>query len=149
MSASFTPDVAGPLLAGLVEAQRRDSDAVEYPAIQHVAETLIDHAQALQAVVWPVGEAAERVSGAAMLLAEGDLTVGAWNSRLDGERVVLFAVAGTTPLSLAAAATQVRSMGAAEVHACGVDVVGGEDSDAWESFAKLTVSDRQLGALVD
>src|SRR5438105_943589 len=80
---------------------------------------------------------AERVAGAAGLLAEGDLDVATWNGRLDGRCVLLFAVSGTTPLSLVAAAGQVRSMGAAEIHACGINVADAESCDAWQSFIAL------------
>ena len=34
-------------------------------------------------------------------------------------------------------------MGAAEVHACGIDVAGAEEVDAWESFTALAVHDRR------
>jgi hypothetical protein len=148
VNVSFANVHPGPLLTGLLAAQDRDAEAVAYPAIEQIAEALVARAQDLHAVVWPVGRAAERVAGAAILLVEGDLAVGAWNSRLDGERVLLFTVSGTTPLSLAAAAAQVRSMGATEVHACGVHVVGGADSGSWESYATLTIGDRQPGALI-
>ena len=148
MDSSFAFVSPGPLLAQLLEAQRRDEEAVGYQMIERIAEAVIERAHDLRAVVWPVGPAAERVAGAAVLLAAGDLTVGMWNSRLDDERVLLFAVSGTTPLSLTVAAAQVRSMGAAEVHACGVDVAGANDSDAWQSYVALTVGDRELGALI-
>ena len=39
-------------------------------------------------------------------------------------------------------------MGATEVHACGVAVVGAADSGSWESYATLTIGDRQPGALI-
>jgi hypothetical protein len=149
MNKSFAYALPGPLLAELLAAQRRDDEAVAYPAIEQIAEALVERAQDLHAVVWPVGRAAERVAGAATLLAEGDLAVGTWNTRLDGERVLLFAVSGTTSLNLAAAAAQVRSMGATEIHACGVDVVGAADSGSWESYTMLTISDRQPAAMVD
>lgn len=140
--------VPGPLLAGLLEAQSRDGTAVAYPSIEDVAEAVIARAHELDAVVWPVGAAAERIAGAATVLAEGEVAVGTWNARLDSERVLLFAVSGATPLSLVVAAAQVRSMGAAEVHACGVHVVGAEDADAWESFTTLMLGVRKPSALI-
>jgi hypothetical protein len=129
--------MAGPLLQKLLEAQRMDEATVAYPSIESIAESLATRAHDLAAVVWPVGAAAERVAGAATVLAEGAIEVAAWNRRLDGECVLLFAVSGATPLSLAAAAAQVRSMGAAEVHACGVGVAGAESCDKWQSFIAL------------
>jgi hypothetical protein len=141
MAVSFA-QVAGPLLRKLLESQRLEAAAVSYPTIESIANALVSHAQELEAVVWPVGAAAERVAGAATLLAEGEVEVATWNRRLDGERVLLFAVSGATPLSLVAAAAQVRSMGAIEVHACGVDVVGAGNAEAWESFTALEPANR-------
>jgi hypothetical protein len=140
--------VGGPLLAELLEAQGAEETAVSYPMIEHIADALTEHAQELQAVIWPVGAAAERIAGAAAALAGGNLTVGTWNRRLDGERVLLFAVSGVTPLGLVAAAAQVRSMGAAEVHASGVDVTGAANVDTWASFAALEVGLLRADALV-
>jgi hypothetical protein len=97
----------------------------------------VSRARDLCAVVWPVGAAAERVAGAATVLAEGDVEVVTWNRRLDGECVLLFAISGATPVGLAAAAAHVRSMGAAEIHACGVNVAGAESCDTWQSFVAL------------
>jgi hypothetical protein len=95
-----------------------------------------------------VGSAAERVTGAAIILAEGDFEVGTWNSRLDGGRGLLFAVSGATPLTLFAAAAQVRSMGAVEVHACGIEVQGADAFDALESYRALTVGNRASNLLL-
>jgi hypothetical protein len=142
MPVSFAHIAGGPLLEELLEAQRLDAAAVSYPAIETVAGALASHAQGLEAVVWPVGDAAERVAGVVTALTEGEVEVATWNSRLDGERVLLFAVSGATPLSLVAASAQVRSMGAIEVHACGVNVGGAGSAGAWESFAALALGDR-------
>lgn len=146
MRESFALADPGPLLAGLLEAQRRDEAAVQYPMIEQIAEALVGCARDRGAIIWPVGSAAERIAGAAILLAEGELRVADWNRRLDGERVLVFAVSGTTPLSLAAAAAQVRSMGAVEVHACGIDVHGAADVDAWTSYATLAAD--RVAALI-
>ena len=142
MNISFANKAAGPLLEELLEAQSLEAAAVSYPAIEGTAAALIARAQQLDAVVWPVGGAAERIAGAAALLAEGEIEIGVWNTRLDGERVLLFAVAGATPLSLVAAAAQVRSMGATEVHACGVEIAGAAAVDVWDSYVRFQ-RDRQ------
>jgi hypothetical protein len=75
-------------------------------------------------LVWPVGEAAERLAGAAVLASEGDTRVRGWTDDVRGERVLLATVAAVSPLGLIAAAEHARAMGAAEVHACGIEVAG-------------------------
>src|SRR5690242_18422977 len=105
MATSFAQHAAsGPLLQELLDAQRVEETAVAYASIETLAESLVSRARNLAAVVCPVGAAAERVAGAATVLAEGDVEVATWNRRFDGECVLLFAVSGVTPLSLAAAA---------------------------------------------
>lgn len=143
MAESFADVAPGPLLRALLDAHRLEADAVSYPEIQYFASALASHAHELEAIVWPVGPAAERVAGGATLIAQGELEIGTWNSRLDGRRVLLFAVAGTSPLSLVAAAAQVRSMGAGEVHACGIDVADADTVAVWESFSTLKPARRE------
>jgi len=80
-------------------------------------------------LVWPVGEAAERLTGAAVLASEGEVRARGWADDVGGERVLLATVAAVTPLSLVEAAHHARAMGAVEVHAWGVEVAGLEVSE--------------------
>jgi hypothetical protein len=124
----------------LLEIQEREAALSSHPAIQEVAEELTRLATTLDAVVWSVGPAAERVAGAAIALSGGALQIANWNTRLDGQRVLVFAVCGVSPLSLLAASSQVKSMGAKEIHACGVDIAGADanlaDGVPFTSFSK-------------
>jgi hypothetical protein len=137
-SVSFQGEQPGPLLVELLEAQRCEERAVAYPALEHLAAALIEHCRELgDPIVWPVGAAAERIAGAATVMASGSLHVGTWNMSLAERRVLLLAVAGTTPMTMVAAAEHVRRLGAAEVHACAVNVAGAASAEGWETYAAL------------
>jgi hypothetical protein len=134
----------GPLLEGLVEAQRRSERALQYPELRGLAAALARHSRQLGSpVVWPVGDAAERLAGAAVLLSEGDMRVRGWTDVLSDERVLLVTVAAVSPIELTSAAQHAREMGAAEVHACGVEVADvpacGPDG-AFASYAVLAAA---------
>lgn len=138
MAESFQNGMAGPLLREVLRAQRSEERAVDYPEIVSVASALVDRAGHLGNVtVWPVGAAAERIAGAAVVLARGGLHVATWNTRLVGQRVLLFTVVGVTPMALSDAARHVRQLGATEVHACGVAVAGGPEDGPWETYSGL------------
>jgi hypothetical protein len=142
---SFQTTRPGPLLAELLEAQRHEEQAVAYPGLRQFADALIAICQELgNPTVWPVGAAAERLVGAATVLAAGALNAGTWNMSLAGHRVILVAIAGTTPMTLVEAAEHVRRLGAIEVHACGVEVAGAENETRWETFAVLRPPSREL-----
>jgi hypothetical protein len=128
----------GPLLGQLIAAQRLEEAAVRYPQIQTWADALIAHAAELPGcLIWPVGAPAERIAGVAVVRSRGRIDVGLWNASVAGRTVLIFAVAGVTPLSLLLAAEQLRGRGAAEVHACGVAITGVRDADGIESFRPL------------
>ena len=116
---------AGPLLGNLIRAHEQADAATAYPGLAALADALADRCEELDApLVWPVGGAAERVAGAAVLSSEGDVRVRGWVDGVAGEKVLLVAVAHVTPLEMVAAARHARAMGADQVHVCGVDVAG-------------------------
>jgi hypothetical protein len=116
---------AGPLLGRLVRAHKQADAATAYPSLAALAEALADRCEELDSpLIWPIGAAAERVAGAAILSSEGDVRVRGWVDSLAGEKVLLVAVAHVSPLEMVAAARHARAMGADQVHACGVDVAG-------------------------
>jgi hypothetical protein len=144
-SVSFQREQPGPLLAELLKAQRCEERAVAFPAVEHFASALIERCRELEdPVVWPVGAAAERIAGAATVMAAGAVRVATWNMSLAEHRILLVAVAGATPLMMVAAAEHVRRLGAVEVHACAVDVAGAASEECWETFTPLRPRDRQL-----
>jgi hypothetical protein len=129
---------SGPLLTRLVAAQRLEEAAVRYPEIERWADALITRAHQLRGcLIWPVGAPAERIAGVAVARARGRIDVGLWNATVEGRTVLLFAVAGVTPLSLLLAAEQLRGRGAGEVHACGVAISGVDEASGIESFRPL------------
>jgi hypothetical protein len=128
----------GPLLNRLIGAQRVEEEAVRYPQIEMWANALVNRARQLPGcLIWPVGAPAERIAGVAVARARGHIEVGLWNGTVEGRTVLLFAVAGVTPLSLILVAKQLRGRGAGEVHACGVAITGAGEVDGIESFGPL------------
>src|SRR5438874_13801832 len=120
----------GPLLSRLVGAQRVEEEAVQYPQIEMWANALVTRARQLPGcLIWPVGAPAERIAGVAVARARGRIDIGLWNETVEARTVLLFAVAGVTPLSLMLVGEQLRRRGAAEVHACGVAITGAADAD--------------------
>jgi hypothetical protein len=116
---------AGPLLGNLIRAHKQAEAVTSYPSLTALADALADRCEELDApLVWPVGGAAERVAGAAVLSSEGEIRVRGWVEGVAGEKVLLVAVAHVSPLEMVAAAGHARAMGADQVHACGVDVAG-------------------------
>lgn len=128
----------GPLLAQLVAAQRLEEAAVRYPQIETWADALIAHAHELPgSLIWPVGAPAERIAGVAVARSGGRIDVGLWNASVNGRTILLFAVAGATPLSLILTAQQLRRRGAREVHACGVAIIRAAEADGIDSFRPM------------
>jgi hypothetical protein len=120
----------GPLLASVRAAQCRDEYAVSYPELEGLATALVDLCARLRyPLILPVGAAAERVAGAATIVGGDRTRVLGWSPDLDGERVLLLAVAAVTPLALSEAADRARRLGATEVLACGIDVCGVDGPD--------------------
>jgi hypothetical protein len=120
----------GPMLAEVLSAQRKDEVATHYPQIEAHCIAIAKACERLDApLVWPVSPAAERLAGAAALFTHGDVRLRGWSDRIDGERVLLLAVAAVTPIALLAAAEHARAVGAAEVYACGVAIEGVDAED--------------------
>jgi hypothetical protein len=115
----------GPLLRLVIATQDEAFRATEYPAILTYAKRLVALASSLgNPVIWPVGEAAERLAGSAIVVGRGRPRVRNWSGYLREESVLLVCVAAATPLPLRAAAEQARALGAKRVDACGVSVCG-------------------------
>jgi hypothetical protein len=134
---SIGPDEtnAGPALRHLIEIQRANEDATTFPRIAALAAALIDLSDDLGApLVWPVGEAAQRLAGASVLKSEGEIRVRGWTDDIRGERVLLMTVAAVSPLELVEAAKHARALGASEVHACGADVAGLDSPELHDVF---------------
>jgi hypothetical protein len=125
----------GPLLSRLVAAQRLEEEAVQYPQIEKWADALISCANQLPGcLIWPVGAPAERIAGVAVARARGLVDVGLWNASIEGRTVLVFAVAGVTPLSVMLAAEQLRRRGAGDVQACGVAISGLAEAEGIHLF---------------
>jgi hypothetical protein len=91
-----------------------------------------------------VGEAADRLTGAATLLGGGEVRTRGWTDELDGERVLLIAVAHVTMLALQQAGCHARALGAVEVHGCRVAIAeAGDrvDGAAFDSYCTVTVAE--------
>jgi hypothetical protein len=71
-------------------------------------------------------------------------TLASGTLQLDGRIVMLFAVAGVTPLSLSLVSEQLRRRGAAEVHGCGVAIDGAAATGGLDSFRALDAAEAQL-----
>jgi hypothetical protein len=136
--ATVTLQEAGPLLKRLVQAEKFEQEVVGHEQIEAIADALAQTAAELRdCLVWPVGPAAERVAGVLTARTRGAVLVGGWNTCVEGRRVLLFAVAALTPLPLETAARQLRSRGAAEVHACAIHLDGAIASDVLDSCLEL------------
>jgi hypothetical protein len=121
---SGTLDV-GPALDEVRTAQREDDEAAQHPQLESYGNALAKMCHDLgYPTVWPVGPAAERLAGAAMILSRGKVHARGWNTEITAKRVLLVTVTAVTPLPLVAAAQHARSLGAAEVYSCGVRVHG-------------------------
>jgi hypothetical protein len=130
----------GPLLDGILRAQRADELATGFPLIGTYAELVVAAARAYsEPLLWPVGDAAERVVGAAVLVGRGSVHARGWSTTMTGRNVLLVATTSTTPLGIIAAAAQARTLGARSVHACGIDIAGIEDiaDGTLDSFTSL------------
>ena len=73
----------------------------DYETLRHAPQAIVEQPRALGSpIVWPVGEAADRLTGAATLLGAGEVRTRGWTVELDGERVLLLAFADVTTLAL-------------------------------------------------
>jgi hypothetical protein len=132
----------GPLLAGLVRTHQQAEAITSYPELSGYALALATRCEELgQPLVWPVGEPAQRVAGAAVLVSEGEVRVRGWVDCPQDKRILLVGVAAVSPIELLQAAGHARAMGAAEVHVCAVAVAGfdaPELEDVFDSRESLT-----------
>jgi hypothetical protein len=150
-----TSTVAHPELGSLLEevlgAQRMAERIVgDSAALRDAAHAIVEHSRALGSpIVWPVGEAANRLAGAATLLGAGDVRTRGWTDELNGECVLLLAVADVTLLALRQAARHACELGAVEVHGCRVALGGlgdGVGGAAFDSYCTVTVAEHGVRA---
>jgi hypothetical protein len=131
---------AGPLLRALLEAQRKDEESTAYPLIGEYARRIAVLCRRLgDPVLWPVGPAAERLVGAAVVISEGAAQARGWSSSLNDTDVLLVGTVATGPVELVAAASHARALYAVRVHACAIDVPGVDQvaEGTFDSFAGL------------
>jgi hypothetical protein len=144
---SVEPGSAGLLLRELLEAQRLAERATAYPLLRDCAARLVGRCRDLGwPLVWPVDEAADRLTGAATLLGEGKLRARGWGGNHAGDRVLLVAVAAVTPLPLIQAADHARALGVAEVHACGINVAGVTPEVGFDTYCELMRSEARTAS---
>ena len=67
----------------------------------------------------------------------GATDIGSWNRPVAGRTILLLELVAVSPLRLETVAEQLRRRGALAVHACGVDVVGGDAGAGLDSFQRL------------
>ncbi len=132
------PVDVGPALGELLKAQQEEDDSLAYPRLKEYAAALGALCRRLGSpIVWPVGAAAERLAGAAIVESRGEVRLRGWNDDLSDERVLLLAGAAVTPLGLCAAAEQARCFGVREVMATGIRVDGVRTSGSIDAFFPL------------
>ena len=121
-----SPEVEeGPLLAGLLAAYRANEEALEPPELGTLAKALIEQSRDLGTpLVWPVGEAAQRLAGAAAVLADRRFQLRGWADEVRGRPVLLVSMAAATPIEITEACKLARALGASAVHARGWNVNG-------------------------
>ena len=77
----------GPGLAEVLATQSFDEQAVGYPQLERYAHALAKLCRELSyPLVWPVGPAAERLAGAAVIVSRGRIRPRGWTVSLRGER---------------------------------------------------------------
>lgn len=113
----------GPLLAGLLDVHKMNEEALEGPQLERLAAALVTRCCDLgRPLIWPVGDAATRLAGAAVLVAKGDIKIRGWVDDIRGTPVLLASLAAATPLEMVDAARHARALGASAVHAFGWNV---------------------------
>lgn len=121
---SLSPEPSdGPLLSGLLAVHRMNEEALEMPRLGYLATALSARCRDLGSpAIWPVGDAAARLAGAAVLVAEGDVKVRGWVDDVREAPILLVSLAAATSLEMIEAATHARALGVSAVHACGWNV---------------------------
>jgi hypothetical protein len=128
----------GPALGELLRSQQEEEDALAYPRLKGYAAALGELSRRLGLpMVWPVGVAAERLAGAAVIESAGGIRIRGWNDDLCGDRVLLLGGVAVSPLGLYAAAEQAKCFGVREVMATGIRVDGIDASGSIDAFFPL------------
>jgi hypothetical protein len=131
----------GPLLVELVTNQIRAEEAVANSSLRDYARAVIRVSDE-DPLIWPIGNEAQRLVGAAQVVSDAELRVAGETHRLEGEKILLVVAFAVSPLPLWAAAEHATLLGAREVHACGIHVAGLPDADT----TSLVATYRQLTA---
>lgn len=144
----------GPLLRELVEAHEMDDAATSFPNIEVLADALGQLSERLGSpILWPVGNAAERLVGATILRGRGSVRVRGSATDLNDERVLLVTVSAVTALELTATADYARRFGASDVQACAVALSRQPESsgmtkvDAWHDLGASRSESAELVSL--
>jgi hypothetical protein len=134
---SLSPD-HGPLLLGLLEAQKESDAATAYPTIRRWADALVKLSAALEhPVLLPVTAAAERLVGAAVVVGRGRLRVCTLSDTLEDERILLVDVAAVSGVHMLQSAEHARRLGAAEILGCAVRLHSGDGIDGLDGYFDL------------
>jgi hypothetical protein len=138
----------GPLLRGLVEAQRRDAAFASQVQLRRAANALSTYALELR-LPWlePVSDAGHRLVGAALVL-DANLRVRTGRTSVRGSRLLLVDGVAVGPLALVAHAHRMRTAGAASVHGFAVDLLFPEPYDeGLEGLRLMSASGRLPGCM--
>lgn len=128
----------GPLLTQLLDTQREDEAAVQYPQVENNARRLIAYAEHFdQPVLIPVGEAAHRLLAVVDHLTRGAYDIPVWTRGVGGRQVLLVGTVAVSMIEFDMTAATVRNQGAAHVHGCAINIIGTTESTL-DSFAVLT-----------
>jgi hypothetical protein len=128
----------GPLLAQLLDAQRADETAAQYPQVEDNARRVIAYAEHFdQPVLIPVGEAAHRLLAVVDHLARGTYDIPVWTRNVTGRQVLLVGTVAVSMIEFDMTANALRNQGAANVHGCAIDITGATESTL-DSFTVLT-----------
>ncbi len=131
----------GPLLEALLAAQDASEAAVTHPAIVGWTDALIALAAELgDPLLLPVTGPAERLVGAATVVARGSLRVRSLSGTLEGEHVLLVDLVAVTPLQLLQAARHARLLGAADIAGCAISLGSRDGIEELDHYTDLTTS---------
>lgn len=134
----------GPLLTQLLDAQRADEAAVQYPQVEGNARRVIAYAEHFdQPVLIPVGEAAHRLLAVVDHLARGTHDIPVWTRNVTGRQVLLVGTVAVSTIEFDMTAATLRNQGAAHVHGCAIDITGATESTL-DSFTVLTGDQRPV-----
>lgn len=127
----------GPLLADVLDAEKRADRVLRYPALPTYADAVVAVARRIERpLLMPVGPDGCRLLGAVEVRCEGEFEQFGWQVSAVGRNVLLVAVAGVSGMEIAAGADSARRLGARRVHACAVDLTV-NDAVEVDSFTQL------------